>query len=62
MGRAEEGKEQGHGELRKLSPHLTLTVTWRGGWCNPQFTAYETGLERLVSLLKWYSSEVAEQD
>lgn len=62
MGKAEEGKDQAHGELRKLSPHLTLTVTQRGGWYDPQFTAYETGLEELVSLLKWYSSQVEEQD
>lgn len=62
VGRAEEGKKSGHGGLRKLSPHLALTVTQRGGRHSPQFIVYETSLEGLVSLLKWYSSQVEEQD
>lgn len=61
VGRAEEGKKSGCGRLRKLSPHLALTVTQRGGCRNPQFTVCETSLEGLVSLLKWCSSQVEEQ-
>lgn len=62
VGRAEEGKKSGHGGWRKLSGHLALTVTQRGGCYDCQFTVYDTSLEGLVSLLKRYSSQVEEQD